>query len=177
MFKKGAIIFDYVLNSFSLLAGTLIILVMLLVSAEVIMRYFFNIPIYWATEISEYSLLYITFLGTAWLLREDGHVKIDFLVQVLSGKPRAFLGIFSSAIGIISCAIIVVYGSQVTWDFYRRGVFNPTLLYFPRAYLFFIIPLGCLLLTIQFCRRLSQEIGEYREVAVKNEEETAKMNG
>ena len=51
-------------------AATLIfVAMMLVVCAEVLLRYGFNSPISWVVEISEYALLWITFLGAAWVLR------------------------------------------------------------------------------------------------------------
>ena len=70
-------IFDTIINISAIFAGVLIILIMLCVCVDVIMRYFFNSPLFWVVELGEYAMLYITFTGAAWLLKTDGHVTID----------------------------------------------------------------------------------------------------
>src|SRR4030066_922155 len=71
------------------IAATMVIFMMLAISYSVMMRYLFNRPIAWIVEISSYLMLYITFLGTAWLLRRDGHVEIDLFTSHLSPKTKA----------------------------------------------------------------------------------------
>ena len=80
--------FDRILDSLAAMAGGLILFACLIVSYEVFMRYFLNSPTSWTLEISEYCLLWITFLGTAWLLREDGHVKVDLLSDRLKARGK-----------------------------------------------------------------------------------------
>ena len=74
---KVGTIFDRTIGYLAFVAAIIIILTMLAVSAQIVMRYFLNRPMIWVMEITEISLLFITFLGTAWLLRREGHVKID----------------------------------------------------------------------------------------------------
>lgn len=146
-------IFDGILNVFAFLSALLLAFIMLSICLEVIMRYFLNRPLVWVIEMSEYALLYITFLGTAWLLRREGHVTVDILLVRLNPKNQAALGFLSSIVGIIISLILIWYGSEVAWDHYVRGVFKPTVLQFPTAPVLAIIPIGSVILAMQFIRR------------------------
>jgi TRAP-type C4-dicarboxylate transport system permease small subunit len=117
------------------------------------MRYFLNQPLQWIIEITEYALLYITFLATAWLLKREGHVTVDVILNRLGKRTQSFLGIFSSVIGIIVSSCLIWYGVEVAWDHFQRGIYNPTVLEFPKAPIIAIIPLGSLVLLFQFLRR------------------------
>lgn len=149
-------------NAMAVLAGGLIIFAMLSVVAEVVTRSFMGRPLVWVIEISEYLLLYITFLGTPWLLREEGHVRVDILLRAVNPRVRAFLEALSSVVGASICLILVVYGGQIAWDAYRRGVYNPTILQFPKAPLLAVIPAGSLFLTVQYVRRLAGSIRDWQ---------------
>ena len=98
-------------------------------------------------------LLYITFLGTAWLLKRDGHVKMDLLLTRLNSRVRNSLNIITSLVGAIICLTIACFGAWVTWDTLQMGYKMSTALEPPQFLILFIIPLGTFLLFIQFLRR------------------------
>jgi TRAP-type C4-dicarboxylate transport system permease small subunit len=153
MRKYLNVFFDTVVDSLAFLSGALLILIMISISVDVIMRYFFNRPLFWVGELAEYALLYITFTGAAWVLKKDRHVKIDVLVAGLNPKKRYILDWFVNIICIFVCAVLTYYGAVVARDHFVRGVYNPTLMSFPKGPLLAIIPIGTLLLTIQFIRK------------------------
>lgn len=141
------------MNAMAFLAGAILVFIMLFVCLEVICRDFFNYPIVGVTQITECLLLYITFLGTAWLLREEGHVKVDILIDRLQPKTVAFLGIIGSVIGIIVSVVLTFFGFSLTWYFYHKGLYTPTVLELPLSWIIIIIPIGSLMLIVQFIRR------------------------
>jgi len=155
-------IFDVIVDSLAIFAGALLVLVMLSVTMDVILRYFFSRPQSWVGELSEYALLYITFAGTAWVLKRDQHVKIDILIAALSPKKRKIFNLPVCIIGIFVCAILTYYGVKVTWDHFARGVCNVSLMEFPKGPLLAVIPVGMFLLLIQFIRRFYQSLKELR---------------
>ncbi len=153
LLAKAGAVFDRTIGYLAFMAAVLIIFTMLAVGAEIIMRYFLHRPMIWVMEITEIILLFITFLGTAWLLKREGHVTVDILLIRVNQKTRAFLGIVSSIIGIIVCMVLVWYGTRVSIDFIQGGLYEPTLLELPKGPLLTVIPLGSFLLLIQFLRR------------------------
>ena len=126
---------------------------MLLVVAKVVMRYFFNSPIVWVIDITEYAMLFITFLGIAWLLKKEGHVIMDLLLDRLNQKGRHLATAITSFVAAIICFIITWYGVVVGLDWYNINYFYQGALDIPAFYLEAVIPVGMLLVTIQFLRR------------------------
>ena len=161
MSKRFFQLFDHILNATAFLAGIILVFIMLSVGLEVIMRYFFNRPMIWVTEVTECLLLYTTFLGTGWLLREEGHVKVDIILNRLKPRATAFFGILSSLVGIFVSAMLAFYGMSVTWDYFRRGIYTPTAMEIPVAAILLIIPIGSFILLIQFVRRTGRFFGLY----------------
>ncbi len=151
--EKVAKVFDSLLSISMFLSSLLLVFTTLAVCTDVILRYFFNRPLVWVDEISEYILLYLTFLGTAWVFKREGHVVVDILLIKLSERRRALLNAISSLLCVPISLWLVWYGAQVTWDHYQRGIYNPTLLEFPKALVIAVIPVGSFLLLVEILRR------------------------
>lgn len=151
--KKLETLFDYCLNIMAIIAAIMLAMIIVLVSADALGRYFFNQPILWVTEISEYSLIFITFLGSAWLLKKDGHVKMEVVLNYFNKATQAILGIISSLIGVVTYTFFVWYGTLTTWRYFETGYFRPTVLEIPFAPIAAIIPIGSVFLVVQFLRR------------------------
>jgi C4-dicarboxylate transporter DctQ subunit len=134
-------------------SGVFFVFIMLLIGAEVAMRYFFSRSALWIIEISEYSLLYITFLAAAWLLKREGHVKIDFVLARLNQRAQVLLNTVTSIIGAIICSIFTWYAVKVTWQHIQLGYLLSTPLKPPSFAVVGIIALGSFMLLIQFLRR------------------------
>ncbi|MFC2013897.1 TRAP transporter small permease [Chloroflexota bacterium] len=145
-------IFDRVLDTLAFVAAILIIFIMLAISANVVLRKIGQ-PQLWLVESPQYAMLYITFLVTAWLLKRDKHVKVELLASRLNSRNQALLGLFACTIGIIVSLVLVVFGSQVTLDYFQQHIFRPTELHWQMYPLLAIIPIGSLLLLFQFLRR------------------------
>ena len=150
--RKLSRVFDRVISVGIILAGALLIFVMLSVNAEIFTRYITGHSLIWVVEISELSLLFITFLGAAWVLKKDGHVSIDIVVNRLAPGTRALFKAGISIAGAIAILPLIWYGTQVTWNHYQKGLYEATALEIPDVAILFIIPLGSILLCIQLLR-------------------------
>jgi len=153
LLRRFGYIFDRVMDALSIFACVLLAFVMIIVCAEIVFRYFLGSPIIWVVEISEVTLLYITFLGAAWLLRREGHVKIELLLSRLTPRTESWFNFAISIAGAVMCAILVWYSAQQTWVLFERNVLTPTVLELPKGPIVLIIPIGSFLLVIQFLKR------------------------
>ena len=169
LITRGTTIFDRTLDLLAVLAGTLLIFTMLAISYDVVFRYFLNRPLGWVVEISEYVLLYITFLGTAWLLRREGHVKIDIVFNRLSSRNQSLLNIVTSIIAAIACLALAWWGVDVTLDNFQRNLVIRETLDVPKFILIAVIPLGSFLLFAQFLRRAYGNLASWRLTRGKRE--------
>ena len=159
-------IFDRILSLLMALACLILALVTLSVCLEVVLRYFFNRPQIWVIEFSEYALLYITFLGAAWVLKSDGHVTVDLAFSLMTLKARAICSLASFMICFFVSTVLVIYGSRVTWSYYVKGLYNPTVLEIPTSTILIVIPIGGLTLLIQSIRGFIRSWRELKEIQV-----------
>jgi len=162
LLRKATSIFDGTINLLALLAAILIVFMMLAVTYEVVMRYFLTRPTTWVIEITELCLLFVTFLGTAWLLREEGHVRMDLVLSRLKPKTQATLNIVTSIIGAIICLTLFWYGARVSWDVFVRDYYQYSVLNIPYVVIIVVVPIGSFLLSIQFLRRAYGFLGGLR---------------
>ena len=151
--RKFVAIFDRTNDVLTVIAAVIVIFTMLAVGTDVALGFFLNNPQGWVMETTEFCLLWITFLGTAWLLGKDGHVKLDILANQLSPRGQAMVNTVTFLFGAVVCFIVFWYGTQITWDYFQRGIVQTVNIRLPVAYYLVIIPLGSFLLFIQFLRK------------------------
>lgn len=155
-------IFDRTVNVLGFLAAALIAAVMLAVTLEIGLRYFVQHSMIWIIEATQYGLVFITFLGAAWVLKRDKHISIDILLNQLSQRARDVVNIITSILGAIVCLIITAYGVMVSWDYMQMGYLYYGSLPIPAYLLAAVIPLGGFLLFIQFLKRTYSHLGKLR---------------
>lgn len=151
--RRLGTIFDYALSAGALGAGVLVVFIMLSVSADAVMRYFLNRPTIWVGEVTGYCLVFITFLSTAWVLKKNGHIRMDILCNMLNPQNRRLLNVSTSLICAIVCLVLVWYSGKIAWYYLQTGIAYPTELKTPRFIISAIVPVGSLLLFIEFLRR------------------------
>jgi TRAP-type C4-dicarboxylate transport system permease small subunit len=121
------------------------------VALDVFCRYLLNRPMVWVIPLSEYSLVYITFLGTAWLLREEGHVTMETFTEKLGKGSQAVFGMGGSILG--PCQRRFTWYGTLNVDHFKQesavGVME-----MPIAPVLAIIPIGSFFLS--FIRRIGQ---------------------
>ncbi len=154
--------YDWILKILILIAGVLLIFLMLGVSLEVCLRYFFRRPISWMGEISGYILLYLPFLTGAWILKREGHVKMDLVFNRISLQTQHLLNTITSLIGAIVCFILTAYGIKVTLYLARVHFITPTVLMLPKSIISAVIFIGFFLMGIQFIIRFLQYLKLFR---------------
>lgn len=165
--KKINHLFYRIVDWMAILARIVTILIVLIILADILTVNLFHYSLPWAIEFSEYLLVFLTFLGAAWLLREDGHIKLDLVLNALRKKNRIRLEIINSVIGLIISLILAVSGFIATYNLYERGVKTEAVIELPRFILIIIIPIGFTFLVYQFLAK----IFKYRKQYKANEEE------
>ena len=154
VFKKVVLGFDR-FNTFLMgVSLTLSVLLMLTVTIAVVTRYLFNFsPTGWF-ELWQYTMLYITFLGGAWLLNKEGHVTMDVITSRLQPRIQTTLNIISSILGAMCCGALAYWGTLQTVKSFLSGYLEVEAeLNLPEWTIMWIIPFGSFLLFLQFIRR------------------------
>ena len=133
-----------------------------IVGADITLRYVFLRPLGWVKEVSEYILVALGFLVAAWILKDDGHVKMDLLLNKVSPKVQTVMNIMTSIMSVLVMLIVTWFTLRVMADFYRTKLVTPSVLEPPKWILLIPILVGSLLLAIQFIRRTFSFIDRWK---------------
>lgn len=151
--QKAGRLLDAALYAFVVAAVAILVALVCAVTFEVVMRYAFNKPTRWVVEFSEYSLLYLAFLGGAWVLKEEGHVKVELLIEVLPMRVRETLHFITSLVGAGVCGLFFWVSTAYVMEIFGTGEVLFKSVQVKKWMIMAIIPPGLLLLTLQFIRR------------------------
>jgi C4-dicarboxylate transporter DctQ subunit len=131
------------------LANTMIIAMLVFVCLEIVARYFLGKPLRWTVELTEYSLLFTTFLSAGWILRKGKHVNIELAINFLSPEKRHIVTSVTFIIGAVAWFIVACFSAKATWIHFRQGIYFITPLRIPYAPIMAVIPFGCYILCFE----------------------------
>lgn len=86
-------------------------------SIGVLFRYGLDSPLTWSNEVGMLSLLWLTFMGAAFLYREKGHIAVEMLSQSLPPQVKRSVSIglivlMAVAIGIVGWKMLILIPLQ-----------------------------------------------------------------
>ncbi len=151
--KAVAKLFDLILDIMAWVGGIICVFMMLGISADVVARYFLKKPILGMQEANTMLIVWIVFLGSAWLLKKNGHINMDILVQMIRPRARDWLNFIISILCAAIALILFWFSIQVILDTFRRHTLENGNLAINTGYVLLAIPIGTLPLCIQFIRR------------------------
>jgi TRAP-type transport system small permease protein len=144
------------------LSGWLVPIMMVLVVAEVFMRYLVHRPLMVADEFSAYMLVALSFIGLAYTWRQGGHVRITILVSRMSFKSANWIrlgGLIAIFIFMLemdrSSYKMILYALQMNM---KSSTFLMVPLFWPQLTVF----IGFVLLTLSIGLDILRAIGKIR---------------
>jgi len=99
-----------------IVAGFIVLALMLVVTADVIMRALFNYPLPNSYEYMELGLVFIVYLGAAQVQREKRHIAIDAVIKALPPRGGAFAEMLGCIAGLVLMIGIGWWGAQAAWN-------------------------------------------------------------
>ena len=109
--REGPAIFRWVTLAMEHLIATLLVMLIISVSANVIGRSLLNHSLPWADELARMLFIWLIFVGAAAAFARYEHIAVDFLVRRL--QPRAAYTLF-----LIQHLIITVLMAVMLWGGY-----------------------------------------------------------
>jgi TRAP-type C4-dicarboxylate transport system permease small subunit len=107
----------------------------------------------WVVQFNEYSMLWMTFLGTGYILMKNRHASIQIVTSRFGERAKRILGQIHNLLGMFLCVVLCYFTGLSTWDHIVRGVVDVQAVDVPKGYILVIIPAGFLILLLQFLRR------------------------
>jgi TRAP-type C4-dicarboxylate transport system permease small subunit len=146
-------IIDIITKVSHIIGQSVTMIMLLLITADVIMRYVFNDPLAGVLELTKLMMVVLVFLSFAYVELKDAHVRVDLVISRLKPRTRACIECFNAFLSI--CVFALIAWQSVIRALYviRKGDMTGQL-HIPEGPFFFFITFGCLLLCLQLIFRL-----------------------
>jgi len=139
-------LFGYISAIFVLFAVVIIVI-------SVFMRRVLNSPLIFGEDLSSYILLGMVFLGLAYTMMTEGHVRVDLVISKVSEKTYVILEKVFNILGALYALILFVGSFLLIRHFYMKHTISPVLevpLYIPGI----LLVLGSFALLLQMVAQL-----------------------
>ena len=151
-------LFGRLLNTLAILAALTLLAMVVMVTADIILRNLTRTGFPWANEVSEYALYVITLLTAPWLLRRGQHVRIDLVLTLVPARLAWLMEAASDVLGFAVCLVMLRYGLKMTIDSAVLGSITIKNLVFPEWWLLWPLPVCFALLATEFAFRFDRLI-------------------
>ncbi len=149
-------IFGRVFDALAVAAALILLAMVVVVTADIVLRNTTRGGFAWANEVSEYALYLMTLLTAPWLLRRGQHVRLDVILTLVPPRVAWLMETAGDALGFCVSVVLVRYGLAMTADSARLGAITIKNLVFPEWWLLAPLPATFALLAIEFVFRFDR---------------------
>jgi TRAP-type C4-dicarboxylate transport system permease small subunit len=150
--------FGRLLHFLAVIAALTLLAMVVMVTADIILRNLTRTGFAWANEVSEYALYVITLLTAPWLLRRGQHVRIDLVLTLVPVRAAWVMEAMGDVVGFAVCLVMMRYGFKMTLDSAVLGSITIKNLVFPEWWLLWPLPVCFALLAAEFSFRFNRLI-------------------
>lgn len=147
-------IYARLLDWLGVAAGAAFALIAVATAYDVLARSAAGVTVKGLADLVEYALFAATFLAAPWLLRQNGHVQVDFIVSSLPASVAAIVRRAADGVGLAVCVILLVYAVRVTYRSWSNHSVVLKTFVFPEWWLYAVVVVSMALLALEFVRRL-----------------------
>ena len=88
-------------------------LMVLLVFGNVVLRYGFNYGIIFSEEVSRFLFVWMVFLGSVLMLRDNGHLGVHTITKMLPLAGKKFCKFLGDSLTLACCVLLSIGGWQI----------------------------------------------------------------
>jgi TRAP-type transport system small permease protein len=148
--------FGKLLDTLAILAALVLLAMVVLVSADIVLRNLTRTGFPWANEVTEYALYVITLLTAPWLLRRGQHVRLDLILTLVPARVAFAMEALADMIGFAVCLVMMRYGIRMTFESAMLGSYTIKTLAFPEWWLLWPLPFCFALVAVEFVFRFDR---------------------
>lgn len=139
-------------------AGAVAVLLTVLVAASVIARRLLNAPLLITEEVSGYMVVAIVFLGLAYTMKAEGHIRADIILSHVPVRVRAVLEILATVIAFGFAGLLLAGSWRLAAEFYTQGSLSFRYLQTPLWIPGSLLVIGAALLSLQLVAQLLKRL-------------------
>ena len=134
-----------------IILGSFIIVGM--VTTEVVLRKFMGSSLIFTEEMARYLMVWIVFLGGAIAVRDQAHIRINFMVKRFSPKIQIFLAALAHLLTALFLVLLGIEGVRIL----PRQLYQTCICVDISMFCFYLaIPVGCALMLIYMIPKFKQ---------------------
>lgn len=140
------------------IVGILVLIMGLALFYSVVMRYIFNNPPIWSSDLVTWFTGISAFLAGGYVLSKHGHVKVEIFYDKFSAKTKSIINIITSSFMFVIVFILIWKGGeQVVYYYKLKAVASSGLnVYIWLKWL--MVPIGAFLLGLQGIAHLINDV-------------------
>lgn len=162
---RGFISFINRLSDFGgYLSGAMMVVGLSLVIIEILVRGLFVKTLYITEEYTGYLMAGLTYFALGYTLKEDGHIRMTFLLHVLSKRNCILLEIVCFTIGLLFSTLLTYLTFGLFWDSVLSGTRAMSISETPLAVPQALLPVGSLIMTLQFVSELAKRFNSLKSL-------------
>jgi TRAP-type C4-dicarboxylate transport system permease small subunit len=150
--------FGKLLNALAVAAALTLLAMVVMVTADILLRNLTRTGFAWSNEVSEYALYVITLLTAPWLLRRGQHVRVDLVLTLVPVRVAWLMEAAGDVIGFAVCLVMMRYGFKMSIESAVLGSITIKNLVFPEWWLLWPLPVCFALLAAEFVFRFDRLI-------------------
>ena len=135
-------------------AAASIMLSIVIVTELVFERYIFGNAITWQPELVTHLLVASTFIGSAYVFAENGHVNMDYFYTFLSEKGVTILKILTSALCLIFFLVLLYVSYEIVSEAFLKNYDTGTVWGPPLWIPYSSMLIGAMLMTMAYVGEL-----------------------
>lgn len=151
--KRCLAALEWTLDATGAAFGIAVGLLILIMTADIAIRFFGIGSLPWLIEVAEYVLCGGTFLAAPWVLRQGAHVRIDIVLTALPRRVSRRLEQFVDLVGCGISGVLFYYGCVVVAQAWRSNAILFKSWWTPEWIVLLPVPVACLLLFAEFVLR------------------------
>jgi len=140
-----------------LLTGLCVLAMTLMVSYDVLMRYFLDDPQLFVDDLTSFLLVAVIFLGAGPVFYKGGHIRVDLVTSRFKPKAQSRLRVVTLFIGIVLLGIVTYETMVSTVGAFQTGRVSAVMNY-PLWMGMIFIPLGLILMVFFMVVELVKEM-------------------
>src|SRR5205809_3064227 len=109
-----AAMFGRLFDALAMAAALILLAMVVLVTADIVLRNTTGGGFAWANEVSEYAVYLMTLLTAPWLLRRGQHVRLDIILTLVPPRVAWLMEVGGDLLGFCVCGVVVRYGFALT---------------------------------------------------------------
>jgi C4-dicarboxylate transporter, DctQ subunit len=134
------------------LSGLALALMVFLIIYEVTMRYFFNSPTNWSSDVNQWLFALAIMLALPEITRANGNVAITIIIEKLSHHKKVFIFRAIAILAFVVCMAVAYIAGMESYRQYVNGIATMWVNPIPKWWISSVIPFGFFLSGVHFLR-------------------------